>query len=142
MGAASMLVGQAACQATVSVSRSEGFSSSRSNGFDEVETITGGEAFSQAYNDIEGLSATAQAASNNKAFASGLTAESSSETDVASRAFQSFDLSEVFSSGDFLTSAQSIGPGNAFSVAGADLFDLDAARPSGGFAAAYDEPFA
>jgi len=128
LAAVAMFVGQAHSQA-VAVSMSSGYSSAASDGTD-VTATTGGFTNSAAYNDIEGLSATATVLSENTAFAENDLAFAGSFTGVGSEAIEAPDSSVTAAGGMLSTDAQSIGAGNA---------NAEAEGESTG--SAFDEPF-
>lgn len=128
LAAVAMFVGQAHSQA-VAVSMSSGYSLSESDGID-VTARTGGFTNSAAYNDIEGLIATATALSENTATAENDLGFAGSFTGVGSRAIEAPDSSETAAGGMLSTDAQSIGAGNA---------NAEAEGEATG--SAFDEPF-
>jgi len=128
LAAVAMFVGQAHSQA-VAVSMSSGYSSAASDGTD-VTATTGGFTNSAAYNDIEGLSATATGLSENTAFAENDLAFAGSFTGVGSEAIEAPDSSVTAAGGMLSTDAQSIGAGNA---------NAEAEGEATG--SAFDEPF-
>lgn len=128
LAAVAMLMGQVHSQA-VAVSMASGSSTSFSDGTD-VSALTSGFTNAAAYNDIDGLSATASAKSSNEASAENDLGFAGSFTGVRNDAIESPEDSQTEVLSMLTTEAQSIGAGNSEALAVAE-----------GTASAFDEPF-